>query len=46
MANRVLSNADQEDLMKGFEELETRMMGPGLHEMYHRMIERWEKDLR
>lgn len=43
MANRILTNADQEDLTKGFEEIEEKVMGPGVHEKYHKIIEEWER---
>jgi len=43
MANQILTKDDQEELLKGFEEVEEKVMGPGVHERYHRMIEEWEK---
>jgi len=43
MANQILTKEDQEELEKGFEEVEEKVMGPGVHERYHRMIEKWEE---
>lgn len=43
MANQILTSEDQKELEKGFEEVEEKVMGPGVHERYHDMIERWEK---
>jgi hemerythrin-like domain-containing protein len=44
MANQILTKDDQEELLKGFEEVEEKVMGPGVHERYHHMIEGWEKE--
>ena len=41
LANQVLDGEDQKELEKGFEEIEEKVMGPGVHEKYHRMIEEW-----
>ncbi|MGQ9587918.1 MAG: hemerythrin domain-containing protein [Thermoplasmata archaeon] len=46
MADEVLLEKDQEELERGFEEVEKSIMGPGVHEMYHKMIEKWEKKLK
>jgi len=43
MANQILTKDDQEELLKGFEEVEEKVMGQGVHERYHHMIEEWEK---
>jgi hemerythrin-like domain-containing protein len=43
MANQILTKEDQEELAKGFEEVEENVMGPGAHERYHHMIDEWEK---
>ncbi len=45
MANQILSSADQKELEDGFEEVEEKVMGPGVHERYHHMIEEWEEKL-
>ncbi len=41
MANQLLDQEDQIELEKGFSEVEEKVMGPGVHERYHRMIEEW-----
>jgi hemerythrin-like domain-containing protein len=43
MANQILTKEDQEELEKGFEAVEEKVMGPGVHERYHNMIEKWEE---
>jgi hemerythrin-like domain-containing protein len=43
LANQILTEEDQEELERGFEEVEEKVMGPGVHEKYHHMIEEWEK---
>ena len=43
MAEQMLSRKDMEELEKGFAEVEETIMGPGVHEKYHHMIEEWEK---
>jgi hemerythrin-like domain-containing protein len=43
LANQILDEEDQKELEKGFEEVEERVMGPGVHEKYHHMIEEWEE---
>jgi len=45
MANRILTSEDQNELEKGFQEVEEKIMGPGVHERYHHMIEEWERKL-
>jgi hemerythrin-like domain-containing protein len=41
LADLVLTPADQKELEASFEEVEENVMGPGVHEKYHRMIEDW-----
>jgi len=43
MADEILTSEDQEELEKGFEEVEEKVMGPGVHERYHKMIADWEE---
>jgi hemerythrin-like domain-containing protein len=43
LANQVLDEEDQKELEKGFERVEEEVMGPGVHERYHKMIEHWEQ---
>lgn len=43
LADRILTPGDQEELAKGFERVEDEVMGPGVHERYHNMIEEWER---
>lgn len=45
MGNEVLTDKDQEYLRKEFDRIETERIGPGKHESYHAMIEKWEKGL-
>ena len=45
MGNEVLTPADQEYLKKEFDKVEREKIGPGRHEAYHQMIEKWEKTL-
>lgn len=45
MADRILTSEDQKELENGFEEIEEKIMGPGVHERYHHMIEEWEDKL-
>ncbi len=42
MGDQILTEQDQEELEKGFEDVEEKIMGPGVHEKYHKMIEKWE----
>ncbi len=41
LANQVLTPEDQKDLEEKFEEVEEKVMGPGVHEKYDLMIEEW-----
>lgn len=43
LANQILDKEDQKELEKGFEDVEEKVMGPGVHEKYHHMIEVWEE---
>lgn len=43
MADNLLREEDQEELERGFEGVERDVMGPGVHEKYHKMIEKWEE---
>jgi hemerythrin-like domain-containing protein len=45
MADRVLSLEDQRELEQRFEEIETEVMGPGVHERYHRLLDDLEREL-
>jgi hemerythrin-like domain-containing protein len=45
MADRILSNREQEKLQDQFEEVEIRQLGPGRHEEYLKMLEGWEHDI-
>ncbi|MDP2857785.1 MAG: hemerythrin domain-containing protein [Bacillota bacterium] len=44
-ADRVLSPADQQELEQRFEQIETEVMGPGVHERYHRLLDDLEREL-
>lgn len=44
LANQILDKDDQKELEKGFKEVEEKVMGPGVHEKYHHMIEEWEEE--
>jgi hemerythrin-like domain-containing protein len=43
LANQILSPEDQGELERGFAEVEEKVIGPGVHEKYHHMIEEWER---
>lgn len=43
LADQVLTPDDQKELEEKFEDVEQKVMGPGVHEKYHHMIEDWEK---
>jgi hemerythrin-like domain-containing protein len=45
MADQVLSAADQRSLAESFERIETDVMGAGVHERYHRMLDELEREL-
>ena len=41
LADLVMTPEDQKELETSFEEVEEKVMGPGVHEKYHHMIEEW-----
>ena len=43
IADKILTGADQDELERGFADIEEKIMGPGVHEKYHRMIEEYEE---
>ncbi len=45
LAEQLLSAADQEQLAEGFERMEAEVMGPGVHERYHEILDRLEQEL-
>jgi hemerythrin-like domain-containing protein len=45
MADRVLSPADQQELEQQFEQIETEVMGAGVHERYHSLLEELEREM-
>ena len=45
MADRVLSPSDQQEMEQRFEQIETEVMGPGVHERYHELLDRLEDEL-
>ena len=45
MADRVLSPDDQQQLTARFEQVETQIMGPGVHERYHQLLDDLEREL-
>jgi hemerythrin-like domain-containing protein len=45
MADQVLSADDQRSLEESFERIETEVMGAGVHERYHRMLDELEREL-
>ena len=45
LANRLLSEEDQKELERGFDEVEEKVMGPGVHEKYHHMLQELEEKL-
>ena len=45
MADQVLSADDQRTLAEGFERIETEVMGAGVHERYHQMLDDLEREL-
>jgi hemerythrin-like domain-containing protein len=45
MADRMLSLADQQDLVERFEQIETEIIGPAIHERYHRLLGDLEHEL-
>jgi len=45
MADRVLSPADQTELERRFEQIESERMGPGVHERYHHLLDELEREM-
>jgi len=45
MAEEVLSADDQRSLEESFERIETEVMGAGVHERYHQMLDELEREL-
>ncbi len=45
MADEVLSEQDQVDLVDRFERIETEVMGPGVHERYHELLDALEREM-
>jgi hemerythrin-like domain-containing protein len=45
MADRVLSTGDQQELTQKFQQVETEVMGPGVHERYHQLLDDLEREL-
>jgi hemerythrin-like domain-containing protein len=45
MADRVLSPDDQRELTIRFEQIETEVMGPGVHERYHKLLDNLEREM-
>jgi hemerythrin-like domain-containing protein len=44
MGDRAISEADDQLLVKQFDEVEEQEMGPGVHERYHEMIDKLEAE--
>ena len=44
MAERHLSPEEHAMLSKGFDEIEQQRIGPGVHERYHEMLDRLQRD--
>ncbi|MGQ9571952.1 MAG: hemerythrin domain-containing protein [Dehalococcoidia bacterium] len=45
MADRVLSAGDQQELLERFEKIEREVIGPGVHERYHHLLDDLEREL-
>ena len=45
MADRVLNAADQQELEQRFDQIETEVMGPGVHERYHQLLDDLEREM-
>jgi hemerythrin-like domain-containing protein len=45
MGDRVLTEDDQKGLVERFEEIERQEIGEGVHEQYHEMLDRLEREL-
>jgi len=44
MGDRLITEADDQMLVKQFDDIEEHELGPGVHEKYHAMIERLEEE--
>ena len=44
MADQVLSDSDQAELIANFDRIESEEMGPGVHERYHQMLDEMEEE--
>ena len=44
MADKLLDDPAQDGLFEKFEEHEEKVIGPGIHESLHGMIEQWAKE--
>ncbi len=45
MADNVLSAEDQHEMEKQFQQIETEVMGPGVHERYHALLDALEAEM-
>jgi len=45
MANQILSEEDQQNLQREFERVENDVVGKGVHEKYHHLVEELEKQM-
>ena len=45
MADGVLSVDDQQELAQTFDRIETEVMGPGVHERYHQLLDDLEREM-
>ena len=45
MADQVLTADDQRELEERFEQVETEVIGPGVHERYHELLEKAEREI-
>ncbi len=45
MADGVLSSDDQREMEERFQRIETEVMGPGVHEKYHEMLDSLEREM-
>jgi len=45
MANQILSEQDQQNLQREFERVENDVIGKGVHEKYHHLVEELEKQM-
>jgi hemerythrin-like domain-containing protein len=45
MAEQALTPGDDQELVQRFEQIETEIMGPGVHERYHALLDDLEREL-